>query len=93
MTYPIKSKLTRNPYLFQLYEYSSESYDNLCHVGENVTDPCHLTSQSAETSQYLYLFIASTVLMGLGAKPLMVQAVTYLDDCLPRRKAALFVGE
>ena len=77
----------------QEYHYPTASFDNLCHAGLNTTIQCDTEYSYENHGQYLYLFVLTMVLIGVGSKPYQVLATTYIDECLPRGKGAVYIGK
>ena len=76
-----------------LYEYADTTFDNLCHIDSNQTDICKVDfSMQQNNAEYLALFVVCSILFGVGAKPLFILIVTYLDDSIPRAKSPLYIG-
>jgi len=57
-----------------------------------ICDRC-ASDESYDGSKYLAAFVVAMILKGLGAVPLYVLGVTYLDDASPHGTAAVHIGK
>ena len=74
-----------------LYKWGGHIEDNLCHQDRNVTR-CEEDTESTDLTDYLYVFVVASFLMSVGAMPVYLLAVPYLDDCLSSHAAACYLG-
>ena len=67
--------------------------DNLCRDRLNDTSVCDDTTSTVSYSNYLPLFVFARLLHGIGATPIYLLGVTFMDDCVTKERFSLYVGE
>ncbi|KAK3594365.1 hypothetical protein CHS0354_014072 [Potamilus streckersoni] len=76
-----------------LYEVNDSSLRLKCTSEVNGTSSeCDTSKATHIVSDYKYVFFLGQLLHGAGAAPLYTLGVTYLDDNLPLRSSAFYVG-
>ncbi|XP_071955520.1 solute carrier organic anion transporter family member 4A1-like [Antedon mediterranea] len=76
-------------YLTPFYEFESVDYET-CDRSGNRTDECDVEKESY--SKYYAIFIVAQLLHGVGASPLYTLGVTYIDDNVPQKMTAFYLG-
>lgn len=80
-----------SPYFFAgNYEFSEHSASGTCPSYQPDCPP--RKERVSKLSNYKYVFFLGQFLHGAGAAPLYTLGCTYLDDCVPPRLSALYVG-
>ncbi|XP_046350996.2 solute carrier organic anion transporter family member 4A1-like [Haliotis rufescens] len=85
-------------FLFALPHFTTGLYtventqDTVCIQGGNATTTCDTTTNYGSISNYMYVFVLAQLLHGAGSSPFYTLGVTYLDENLPLRSSALYIG-
>lgn len=78
-------------FITDLYDWG-DIQDNLCHLDNDNLTLYEEHVGSSNLSKYLYMFITAAALMSVGALPIHLLGVAYIDDCLSSHRASHYLG-
>ncbi|XP_002737492.1 solute carrier organic anion transporter family member 5A1-like [Saccoglossus kowalevskii] len=66
---------------------------NVCeHEGMRLENPTSCEDDRISHSVYVLIFVAAQLLLGFGTSPIFTLGTTYVDDNVPRKDSALYMG-
>ncbi|XP_033109637.1 solute carrier organic anion transporter family member 4A1-like [Anneissia japonica] len=76
-------------YLTPFYDFQSTDFKT-CDRNSSRTEDCD--DDSSSYSKYYAIFVVAQLLHGVGASPLYTLGVTYIDDNVPQKMTAFYLG-